>query len=227
MKIRGPTDKGKIEPVNSRLDEEEVRQILSDSQAVIINSHVVYTSGRHGSDYFDENVVYPNTQDTARLCEGMAERSAKLGVEVVIGGPEQGGVILSQWTAYYLDSPEHPVKAVYAEKCSGIFTLKDGWHELVHGKNVLVVEDVLNTGGSVKKVINLVRKVGGNIVGVAVICNRGGITCTDLDAPQLSQLLNVTFDSWKKENCHLCDVGVPINTSVGHGKQFLARRKKK
>ena len=210
----------------SRVDEAEVRQILSAAGAVIVDSHLVYTSGKHGSAYINKDAVYPNTQFTSRLCEGMAEKCSGLEIQTVIG-PERGGIILSQWTAHHLSLGMSLVNAVYAEKHSGIFTLKIGWHELVKGKNVLVVEDVLNTGGSVKKVIELARMIGGNVVGVAAICNRGGLTCDDLGVPLLSQLLSVTLESWEEADCPLCAQGMPINIDVGHGKEFLARQQEK
>ena len=90
---------------------------------------------------------------------------------------------------------------------------------------VLVVEDILTTGGSVKKVIEATRAIGGEVVGLGVLCNRGGITSHDVgDVPKLFALVNVTLESWTEAECPLCAKGIPINTDVGKGRDFLARK---
>jgi orotate phosphoribosyltransferase len=115
------------------------------------------------------------------------------------------------------------VLRIYAEKADGgNFILKRGFDKLVTNKRVLVVEDILNTGGSVASVIRAVQDAGGTVVAVAAICNRGGVTADQLQVPQLVSLVNVTMESWEAKDCPLCRDNVPINTKVGHGAQFLA-----
>lgn len=104
------------------------------------------------------------------------------------------------------------------------FTLKRGQAASVAGKTVLVVEDVLNTGGSAARTVEAVRSAGGDVVAVAALCNRGGVTAADLDVPLLVSLLDVTMDAWDEPECPMCKSGVPVNTDVGHGKQYLARK---
>ena len=107
----------------------------------------------------------------------------------------------------------------------GTFVIKRGYDKLVPGKNVLVVEDILTTGASARKVVEAVRAIGGNVVGVGVLCNRGGVTLANLaNPPKLFALANVTLDAWEEAECPLCAQGVPINTDVGKGKDFLARK---
>lgn len=211
------------------MNEQEVLQILSKVGAVITNSHVVYTSGMHGSAYVDKDMVYPHTKETAQLCHAIALEFCQSGVEAVVG-PEKGAIILSQWTAHSLcDRTSCDVLSFYAEKADeGTFVIKRGGAaKFLPGKNVLVVEDVLTTGGSAKKVIEAVRAMGGNVVGLGVLCNRGGITPQDMaNPPKLFALANVKLDAWGEANCPLCAQGVPINTSVGKGREFLARQKK-
>jgi len=89
-----------------------------------------------------------------------------------------------------------------------------------------VVGDVLTTGGSAKKVVEATRALGGNIVGLGVLCNRGGITPQDVaDPPKLFALVNVKLDAWDEAGCPLCAQNVPINTDVGKGREFLARKR--
>jgi orotate phosphoribosyltransferase len=147
-------------------------------------------------------------------------------VQVVIA-PAIGGVILMTWTARHLSElTDREVLGVYAEKDGDGFVIKRGYDKIVAGKNVLVVEDLLTTGGSVKKVIEATRALGGNIVGLAVLCNRGGITAQDVGGvPKLFALTNVKLDAWDEADCPLCAQGVSINTDVGKGREFLARKK--
>ncbi|TAL51385.1 hypothetical protein EPN81_00060 [Patescibacteria group bacterium] len=89
---------------------------------------------------------------------------------------------------------------------------------------------MLTTGGTVLKVVDVVRRHGGNVTGVAALCNRGSVTPVDIgDVPRLQALLNIRLDSWAAteiEPCPLCARNVPINTSVGKGREFLARTRK-
>ena len=210
------------------MNEQKVLQILSKVNAVITNSHIVYTSEKHGSAYVNKDAVYPHTVETSILCLLLAQRFIEDDVKVVIA-PALGGIILSQWTAYHLSLlTSHEVFGVYAEKTEyGNFVIKRGYDKIVAGKNVLVVEDVLTTGGSAKKVIEATRVLGGNVVGLGVLCNRGGITPQDVaDVPKLIALVNVKLDAWDETDCPLCAKNVPINTDVGKGREYLLARKK-
>lgn len=208
------------------MNEQEVLQVLGKVGAVIADSHIVYTSGKHGTAYVNKDAVYPHTAETSRLCRAIAERFADDNVEVVIA-PAIGGVILSQWTAHHLSEMNgHEVFGVYAEKSDGdAFVIKRGYDKLIAGKNILVVEDVLTTGGSAKKVVEATRAIGGNIIGLGVLCNRGGITQQDVaDVLKLDALVNVKLDAYDEATCPLCERNVPINTDVGKGREFLARK---
>jgi orotate phosphoribosyltransferase len=193
--------------------------ILAEAHAMITGSHIVYTSGKHGSAYVNKDAVYPNTARVAELCRFLADAAAPHRPEIVCG-PAMGGIILAQWTGHHLGLP-----AVYAEKRGdGGMVLKRGYDKLVAGKRVLVVEDVLNTGGSIKETIAAVREAGGDVVAAAALVNRGAVTAAQVGAPALTALLDVTLDAWDADACPLCRDGVPINTDVGKGREFLAQR---
>lgn len=202
------------------IDRKMVLEILGDVGAVIADSHLVYTSGKHGSAYVNKDAVYPHTNKTSVLCRMIANEFTHDDVQVVIA-PAVGGVILSQWTTHHLSLFGLKVFGVYADKVDDGFAIKRGYDKLVSGKRTLVVEDVLTTGGSVKKVIEAVRACGGNVVGVGAICNRGGITAQDLDVPKFVALMDVKLQAWDEADCPLCKEGVPINTDVGKGREFV------
>ncbi len=206
-------------------EQQEVIDVLKRVGAVITDSHIVYTSGKHGSAYVNKDAVYPHTWETSQLCYMISRQFKDNNVQVVIA-PAIGGVILMTWTAYHLTKwTDRDVLGVYAEKDGDGFVIKRGYDKIVTGRNVLVVEDILTTGGSVKKVIEAVRNLGGNIVGLGVLCNRGGITAEDVGGvPKLFSLADVKLEAWDEAECPLCAQGVPINTDVGKGREFLARK---
>lgn len=203
----------------------EVMPLLEQLGTVIVDSHIVYTSGKHGSAYINKDAVYPHTVETSRLCEAIAEHFKDADVQTVIA-PAIGAVILSQWVAYHLTQRKgQAVAGVYAEKGEAdTFTIKRGYDQFVTGRNVLVVEDVLNTGGSARKVVDAVRAINGNVLAIAALCNRGGVTPHNLgNVPELFALTNVQMDAWDAADCPLCREGRPINTQVGKGREYLAR----
>lgn len=192
--------------------------ILEESGALLRDSHVVYTSGLHGAAYVNKDAVYPHTGRVAELCRLLAEATRALEPEVVCG-PALGGIILAQWTGHHLGVP-----AVYVEKTDGAMLLRRGYDRLVAGRRVLVVEDVLNTGGSAAEAVAAVRRAGGTPIGVAALCNRGGVTAATLGVPVLVALVTLDLAAWPAHECPLCRDRVPVDTSVGKGREFLAAR---
>ncbi len=207
--------------------EEFVLHILSTTGAVLTNGHFVYTSGLHGDAYVNKDRIYPHTSAVRQLCELLAQYFRREGVTYdVVVGPALGGIILSQWTAYFspFGSEGTEVLAVYAEKDGKQFLLGRGYDEFVQGKRVLVVEDVVTTGGSARKVAELVTELGGTVVAIGALCNRGGVTAEELGVPLFFALINFTLETWSEQECPLCKEEAPINTDVGKGREFLARK---
>src|SRR3989344_1044334 len=192
------------------------------------SGHFVFTSGRHSYSYVNKDALYPYTHDTSRLCKVMAERFADKDVEVVVG-PTMGAAILAQLVAFHLtELMGREVYGVYADKDGqGGFILRRGYDEIVKGKKVLVVEDLTTTGGSIKKVVDVVRKAGGNVIGAIAIVNRGGVKKEAVgDPPVFTSLVTLELDSWDEGECELCKKGIPVNTEIGHGREFVAQQKK-
>lgn len=203
---------------------------LDRVHAIITDSHVVYTSGRHGTAYVNKDALFPYTVETSAICSQIAEQFHDAGVEVV-AGPTLGGVILSQWVAYHLTRlTGQTVLSVYTEEegedADRRALFRRGYADLVTGKRVLVVEDVITTGDSARRVVQAVQHTGGVVVGVGVLCNRGGITAAMLGAPVLTALVELHLESWDEAECPLCREGVPVNTRVGKGATFLAKKRK-
>lgn len=208
--------------------EEKLLQVLRRVGAIITNSHIVGTSGKHMSVYINKDALYPHTDESAKVGKMFAEKFADKKIDVVVA-PALGGIILSQWSAYFLSKlKKKEILGIYTEKDeekNQIF--KRGYDKLVKGKKVLVIEDIANTGGSIKKVIDSVRKAGGTIVAACVMVNRNTqLNTTQTMGVPFSSLATLKADAYDEKKCPLCKRHIPINTTVGHGKEFLAKKQK-
>ena len=157
-----------------------IMQLFAQAGAIISDSHFVYSSGRHSSVYVNKDALYLHTGIVAQLCALMAQAYNAQEIDVVVG-PVLGGIVLSQWVAHALNERRSTGEtlAVYAEKEGDgpekTFVFHRGYDRYLAGKNILVVEDVLTTGGSARQVIEAVRGQGGNVIGLSALCNRGGV----------------------------------------------------
>lgn len=207
-----------------------ILDILKETGALITDDHFVYTSGKHGAVYINKDAIYPHTQKASEVGLLFAEKTKDLDIDIVVG-PMIGGIILSQWTAYHLSKLQgKEILGVYTEKDSESNQVfgRRGYDKLVVGKNVLIVEDLTTTGGSVRKVVDTVKAFGGNVVSVGVMIDRsiGGMNESIIGAPFFT-LGRLTTEVYEADNCPLCKKGVPINTKIGHGKKFLEEKKAK
>jgi orotate phosphoribosyltransferase len=164
----------------------------------------------------------------------MAKNVTDMPIDVVVG-PSLCGIVLSQWVAYHLSRMQRKdVLSVFTEKPTDtkeIFdtpqVFKRGYDALVKGKNVLVVEDLTTTGKSVKKVVDQVRLAGGNVVCVYVLANRNPKEVNEkMMGTAFKALAVIPVEAYDEKDCPLCKEGIPINTEVGHGKEFLIKREK-
>lgn len=207
---------------------DQVLELLRKTGSITENSHFVGTSGRHFATYLNKDSLYPHTNETSQMAELFAQKYKDANIDVVVG-PALGGIILSTWIAHHLSQlTGKEVLGIYTEKDAEknqVFTR--GYDKYVNGKNILVVEDFTTTGGSVKKTVNSVKNAGGNIVSVCVMVNRDPklVTPEFMEAP-FDALAVYEVPSYAAEECPLCKEGVPINTSVGHGKKFLEENSK-
>jgi orotate phosphoribosyltransferase len=206
-----------------------ILQMFLDVGAVVRDSHFVYTSGRHSSVYINKDAVYLHTGIISALCREMARPYAAEQIDVVVG-PVMGGIILSQWVAHYLNEQRETGEtlAVYAEKGTDSvdkqFFFGRGYDKYISGKNVLIAEDILTTGGSVRQVVELVRRQGGNVVGITALCNRGNVQPDAVGGVPIHALIAIDLDTYAPEDCPFCRNNVPINTELGKGRAFLEKQ---
>lgn len=207
--------------------ENQTIEILKKSGAILTGGHFVGTSGKHFDTYINKDALYTHPQATSEIGKLFAQHNGNLEINVV-AAPALGGIILSTWTAYHLSELKNKeILSVYTEKDADqnqIF--KRGYDKVVQGKNVLVLEDLTTTGGSVKKTIETVRQAGGNILRVCVMVNKDpkAVTQESVGAP-FSSLAELPVTVYDELDCPLCKNNIPVNTEVGHGKKFLAEKK--
>ena len=146
----------------------EVERIFRDAGA-FREGHFLLSSGRHSPMYLEKFLVLQWPRQTERLCAAIAERARELDVATV-AGPTTGGVILAHEVARQLGA-----RAVYAEREGDRpgRAFRRGF-QLGRGERVLVVDDIMTTGGSVQETIAAVRESGGEVAGAAVLVDRSG-----------------------------------------------------
>ncbi len=209
-----------------------VKKIFRDTKAIITDSHIVYTSWKHGSAYVNKDAIYPHTESISYLCRLFADYFRFNDIDAVVA-PAKGGIVLSQWVAYHLSKMKGTeVLALYAEKITDDeekqkFVIKRGYDKDIIGKNIIVLEDVVTTGGSVKETIDVAKKLGGNVIGVGLLANRNPVqvTAKSLGVPDLFALREIPLDAFESDECPLCKANVPINTNVGKGEEYLAKKR--
>ncbi|MDO8495285.1 MAG: phosphoribosyltransferase family protein [bacterium] len=206
----------------------DVIEILKRVGAILGDGHFVGTSGRHLRTYINKDALFPHTEETARIGQLLAEVNREYPIEVVVA-PALGGIILSQWTAYHLSQLlGRKVLGVYTEKINDQQKFTRGHELFVAGKNVLALEDLTTTGGSLKKVIATVQEVGGKVVAASAMVNRDAqrVNAETLGVP-FSSLGILPLESYEEKDCPMCALGLMINTQVGHGRKYLEKNSKK
>jgi orotate phosphoribosyltransferase len=180
-----------------------VEDIFSRAGAYL-EGHFLLSSGKHSPFYLEKFQVLQWPQETERLCASIAESARALGVQTV-AGPTTGGIILAHEVARQLG-----VRAVYAERVA------DGpgrefrrGFQLQPGERVLVVDDIMSTGGSVQETIDAVRSCGAEVVGVGVLVDRSAGQATFDGLPVIS-LWDVSIPTYAPDACPQCARGVPL-----------------
>lgn len=148
------------------MTEQEILQIFKDSGA-LLDGHFVLTSGNHSPHYIEKFRVLEHPRYTEMLCKELARKFEHDNVTIVVG-PMTGGIILSYEVAKNLDS-----KGIFAERVDGKMKFRRGF-TIKPDDRVLIVEDIISTGGSVQEVIDEVRKFKADIVGVGCLVDRSG-----------------------------------------------------
>lgn len=182
------------------MNEAEVRQLFVETGA-ILEGHFLLTSGLHSPLYVEKFQVLQHPKHTEKLCAALAERFMSDNIELVVG-PVTGGIILAHEVGKHLDT-----RAIFTERENGKMALRRGF-VIEPGQRVLIVEDIVTTGGSVQEVIEVVREQGGVPVAVGILVDRSGGKA-DFGIPAQA-LLHLTVPTYQPADCPLCQSGVAV-----------------
>lgn len=215
----------------SEIDEaaQKTLKIFRESGAIVENVHIVHISGLHFPMTINKDAIFPHLDRVQRLTRLLAKSLENHSIEIVCG-PAMGGLIVGEWLAHELGAmcvfAEHDPNPKPGE-ILGRFVLRRGYDQLVANRKVLVVDDIVNTGHSIRQTIDAVRAAGGQVVALASLLFVGKYDAREvLGVDDYFYLLQYDVPTgWPAEQCPLCRDGVPVDTRYGHGKEFLESQK--
>ena len=166
----------------------------------LLEGHFKLSSGLHSPGYLQSALVLQYPREAETLGAALAEAARPLKPDVVMS-PALGGVVIGHEVARALG-----VRAIFAERQDGALMLRRGF-VVAENDRVLVVDDVVTTGGSTRETIQVARAAGGHVVGAGSIVNRG--TGAPLDVPYVA-LLEIALPTYEPDKCPLCAQGLPV-----------------
>jgi orotate phosphoribosyltransferase len=167
----------------------------------LLEGHFRLTSGLHSSGYLQCALVLQHPAHAEALGRAIADRTRSLRPTAVLS-PALGGVVIGHEVGRALG-----VRALFAERQDGELTLRRGF-VIAESDRVVVVEDVLTTGGSTRETMQVARASGGQVVGAASIVNRSGGRA-EFDVP-FASLLDIDLPTYEPDKCPLCAQGLPV-----------------
>jgi len=167
----------------------------------LLEGHFRLSSGLHSTGYLQCALVLQHPREAEALGAALGALTTSVSPDVVMS-PALGGIVIGHEVARALG-----VRAVFAERQDGALTLRRGF-ALAPGERVLVVEDVVTTGGSTRETIEVAIASGGTVVGAASIIDRSGGN-QGLSVPYYS-LAQLMFPTYQPDACPLCAAGVPV-----------------
>ena len=195
--------------MSDAMTEKEVEDLLIETSA-IMEGHFLLTSGLHSPRYVEKFNVLQKPVYTEKLCRAMAEKFKDANIETVVG-PVTGGILLAHETGKALGT-----RASFTERENGKMTFRRGF-TLHEGERVLIVEDIVTTGGSIREVIDVVKEHGGIPVAVSMLVDRSGGKATFGDVPSTA-LLHMDVQTYQPDECPLCKQGIPMTKRGRTGK---------
>lgn len=218
-----------------KMEENEVINTLQKRDLIHENDHFVLSSWRHsrrfvetGGLFFDPDLAYMyGYQITLQLSE-----TGLMGQIQVVLGPESNGTVLAHEIGHRINQFRKGDKVLTCsakKNPGGGFTLSKAAARMVKGKNVLLVDDTILSGGTFFQVRDAVIAAGGNVIAAAAVLNRGDVEAQDLNVYALLCLASMPLESWSEEECREsgpCSEGTPINTEYGLGQEFLDQKER-
>ncbi|MBL0707889.1 MAG: orotate phosphoribosyltransferase [Sulfurimonas sp.] len=190
----------------------DIKKIYMDADA-LLEGHFKLSSGNHSRFYLQSAKVLEDPKVAKVLAETLAKEIRKNGLKVdTVCAPALGGLIAGFALAQALD-----VRFIFAERVDGVMSIRRGF-EVSSGEKVLMCEDIITTGGSAMEAAKVVKELGGEIVGISALANRGFCkregsdieTKPNCKLPQdipFFALADFTFEIYAPDDCPLCKDG--------------------
>jgi orotate phosphoribosyltransferase len=172
--------------------------------------HFILTSGNHSDTYVQCARILENPEVTAQLCAELVNPWMDQGVDIVVG-PALGGIILSYELARPLKA-----RAMYLERVDNKMTLRRGFSVPAKSK-VIVAEDVITTGGSVKDVIDVLNQQGASVLGIISLVDRRPEKGNQIFGIKYNSIIQVTPPIYQPDKCPLCRQGIPTEKPGSRG----------
>jgi orotate phosphoribosyltransferase len=179
---------------------DDVLEVFKKAGA-IREGHFLLTSGLHSPVYWEKFRILQHPHYTEKLCRLIAKHFKKQRIDVV-AGPTTGGIILAFETARQLG-----VRSIFAEKEGEVRLFRRDF-EIVRGEHVLVVDDILTTGSSLRETIGAVDRLEGIVIGLGVLVDRSEKSLV-FNLPLFSCLRAPTV-TYSPEECPLCAAHIPL-----------------
>lgn len=215
--------------------EEKALKIFEDAGAAM-TGHFLLASGEHSEKYIDKKAIFRDPNLTNRLCTMLADKiadrytgevtSAKI---KAICGPAEGGNVVAYYTMQALKRLPKWNKILYLHttKRQEGFGFSPDDQKKIKGMEIVIAEDVLTTGSYALRIAEVFTALGGKIVCLGALWNRGLVRPEGVGGIEIISLINKELPSWsatRKNPCKLCKKGIPINAEFGHGQKFLETR---
>ncbi|MCK5130920.1 MAG: orotate phosphoribosyltransferase [Candidatus Sabulitectum sp.] len=195
------------------MDREKVLGILAECDA-LLEGHFKYTSGRHGKLYFEKIKVARRPDLVMELGRMTAEQMEDISDTFdVICAPAFGAIVFGFATAHAMGKPF----AFLQRDADGVMGIRSGFKGVVENARVLLIEDVVTTGGSVREAIEVLNKLNASIEMVGLLVDRTNGKL-ELPAPYRA-LLTVKAESWNPDECPMCKEGIEVTKPGSSGKK--------
>ena len=192
------------------MESSELLTLLNETGA-ILEGHFLLTSGRHSDVYIEKFRILENPSLLDDVCREMAKVVKNQNIELVLGAAI-GGILISGGVGRHLG-----VKHIFCERVKGKMQLRRGF-SIAEGQRIVIVEDIITTGGSIIELIELAADKGAEIIHVVNLVDRSSGNI-DFGVPYTS-LLTIPSESWKPENCLFCNQGIAITQRGRTGKKM-------
>lgn len=183
------------------LDDSYLAGEILKKENALLEGHFLLTSGNHSNRYIEKIRVLQNPEATHTLCKRLAERLSEYDFDTVIG-PAYGAIVLAYEVARILGK-----RFVFTQRKDGEMVFRSGF-DLTKTKKVVVIEDIVSTGGSVQEVLSCASQKGMEVVAIGLLVDRSGGQL-EMGVP-VESLLKMEVPLWAPESCELCKLEIPL-----------------